>query len=152
MIEIKCFSSKYQDKTFTFISQILEELHPKSNLIKLPRYNDLKNISKNYKGRSKFWLLLDNDNVIGTIGVWGKNKEKAIIQRCYIHKNYRKRGYGTQLMTEVINFCKNAEFDYVNAITSKQSFANNLLKKFGFKAIEKDKCLIHYQLKLKNHE
>lgn len=147
-MEIIEFTQKYQETTVKFITSILDELHPGENLIDIPRYDDLKDINTVYRGRSKFWLLIKDVEVIGTIAVIEKNQEKAMIQRLFINKTYRRMGYGEKLMKRAINFCKKQQYSYINVITSKQSKANYLLKRLGFKEIGSDGELLYNQLKL----
>jgi N-acetylglutamate synthase-like GNAT family acetyltransferase len=140
------FLEKYQENTVTFITSILDELHPGQRLIEIPRYKDLKNIKNSYSSRSRFWLILDKDNVIGTAGAIEKDEKNATIQRLFIQKEFRRKGYGEKLMLKAIQFCKNNNFEYINVITSRQSKANFLFKKLEFKQNGSNGDLIYYQL------
>ncbi|MBI3380062.1 GNAT family N-acetyltransferase [Candidatus Gottesmanbacteria bacterium] len=64
----------------------------------------------------------------------------AELKRFYIDKNYRGKGYGSQLVDKAIEFCRNNKFHKIILDTwSNFSIASKMYKKRGFKLIKEDK-------------
>lgn len=56
-----------------------------------------------------------------------------------VHKEYRNRGIGTQLIKEFLIMLKSREFNQVSLSVSKTNYAWKIYKKLGFKIIKNNK-------------
>ena len=105
---------------------------------------DLDNPDKYYNNRGgMFYLLLDNEKVIGTAAVKKLDDKTAALKRLYVNKNYRGKGLGLQLFTEALDFCRENKIAKVVLDTNiKQKAAQKLYEKNGFKIDRVDKNTI----------
>jgi len=105
---------------------------------------DLDNPDKYYNNRGgMFYLLLDNEKVIGTAAVKKLDDKTAELKRLYVNKNYRGKGLGLQLFTEALDFCRENKIAKVVLDTNiKQKAAQKLYEKNGFKIDRVDKNTI----------
>lgn len=87
----------------------------------------------------QYWVLEKDGTVIGGIGVgpFVESKETGEIQKLYIIKEERGKGYAHLLMEKALTFGKD-RYDalYIETFASL-SDANHLYKKYGFEQLNK---------------
>ncbi len=119
MIKITTYSKKFHQDTVNLILEIYEKE------LKFTGYNrpDLQNIEKNYlkNDKSNFWIALDNNEVIGTIGILKKHTDLAYIKRLTVKKKYRGQGIGNKLLQTAISFAQKQNFKTLYAGTVKEN-------------------------------
>jgi N-acetylglutamate synthase-like GNAT family acetyltransferase len=66
------------------------------------------------RGKGKFWVAIDQDAVVGTVGIVDIGNGQAALKKMFVHKNYRgkEKGVAKALMDEAKSHCSR------NAITS----------------------------------
>jgi GNAT superfamily N-acetyltransferase len=86
-----------------------------------------------------FYVLLDNNKIIGTIGILNPGNNIAELKRLYVDKSFRNKGYGSQLIDKAIQFCKETGFKTIK-LNSDRIFedAHKLYIQKGFKIVKED--------------
>ncbi|QGQ95022.1 GNAT family N-acetyltransferase [Paenibacillus psychroresistens] len=87
-----------------------------------------------------FWLLKEEQSVIGTIGLKGIDSENRIgeIKRFFVLPEYQDKGYGKNMMSQIIEFARQAGLIKLRLDTEKQSYkAMSVFRSFGFYEIPK---------------
>lgn len=100
--------------------------------------SDLYDLMATYKGpREEFFVLENENNVIGTVGVKMDSRDTAILRRLFVDAGQRKKGLGAALVDEAMAFCKDNDYKkIVFRTTSRMTQAIELCKKKGFKKAE----------------
>ncbi len=102
-VRIIRFEPRYGPETKAFILSVLAEFgcpyHPEWDA-------DLDKIAEIYKGRSRFWLALDGDAVVGTAAMLWSCGAVFELKRMYLSPDYRGQGIGRLLLMEAVNFAK----------------------------------------------
>ncbi len=142
MIKIKkCLANdceKYKKAIISHIKNILtkELFEEMDNEI----LKDLSDIKKNYdiKKGEAFWIALDNNKLIGTIGLKRIDKKSGNLKRLYIKKKYRGTGLSLKMLNKVISFAKKNNIKSFYLSTGKENtLANKFYLKHNFKRIKK---------------
>ena len=105
MIRIETYCGKYDDEIIDLILSIQNgENHIGLTLDEQP---DLKAIKANYSGKDgEFWTALDDDKLIGTIGLMMKPDGYAVLKKFFVHKDYRSQKIGLKLYMTLLDFAK----------------------------------------------
>ena len=124
---------KYDVEAYLF--KMIKECY---NLDYVPEFHkDVKNLSEYYiqpeKNNFFFAIDSDNDQIVGTCGIRGYDKNYDIKDRCYnstdtasiwrlfVTTDYRHNGIATRLLEQVENFCKN-NYKEIYLHTQKDSY------------------------------
>jgi len=70
--------------------------------------DDLQKIPEVYSGKSRFWIALDEDRVVGTVGILDRGENPAKLRRMFVQKEYRGTGLGQKLLDTALAFAKEA--------------------------------------------
>ncbi|MFZ2206288.1 MAG: GNAT family N-acetyltransferase [Microgenomates group bacterium] len=68
--------------------------------------DDLQKIPEVYSGKSRFWIALDGDKVVGTVGILDRGENTAKLRRMFVLKEYRGTGLGQKLLDTALAFAK----------------------------------------------
>jgi putative acetyltransferase len=101
--------------------------------------SDLEKIDETYGGvRDSFFVIEENGSVVGTVGIKQESKDDALLRRLFVDPKYRKHGYGTELLTRAIVFCREKGYKKMYfRCTDRMSEAMKLCLKQGFMETEK---------------
>ena len=103
-------------------------------------YNDtdINNITETYSGAGNvFFVIEEDEKIVGTIGVKKDSAHIALIRRFFVNEVFRKRGFGSALVKNAIEFCKNNKYSEINfRATDRMRQAISLCKKMNFKEKE----------------
>ena len=85
-------------------------------------------------------VIQDKNRIVGYLngGIakrspWHKEARYAYLGSIFIEKKFRRRGLGTKLINDFINWCKRNKFDYIDVTASAQNiFGQNFYRKAGF--------------------
>ena len=138
-MQIRPIQSKDQKKVKELISGILsKEFEFGHNAYP---YGDLDSIDKVYSGkREQFFVMEDNGEIAGTVGIKEESKKSAIIRRLFVSPLFRKKGYGGLLLDRALDFCK--EKDYHEAVFHGATTMKSAIKLCGSRGFaEKDKLV-----------
>lgn len=99
-------------------------------------HSDVRSIELFYfKTEGGFWLWKEEQRVIGTIALKGIDSENRIgeIKRFFVLPEYQDKGYGKSMMSQIIEFARQAGFIKLRLDTEKQSYkAMSVFRSFGF--------------------
>ena len=101
--------------------------------------SDLTKIDEVYGGeRDSFFVIEDEkDGVVGTAGIKEDSKDSALLRRLFVDLKHRKLGYGTELLSIAVEFCKDKGYKTIAfRCTDRMKDAMNLCMSKGFKEIE----------------
>src|SRR3989344_346276 len=134
---IEPFHSDLQKQVKDFVLDVWKEF----GLFYMPEYDsDLDNPEKFYiKTGGMFYVLKEEDKIIGTIGIINKRDHIAEFKRFYINKNYRGKGCGTMLFNKAIDYCLKNDFKKVKFATGKAfKQGHKFYKNKGFKVVKEN--------------
>ena len=79
--------------------------------------------------------MVDTDNlIIGSIRAW-EMKETVFVGKLMVHPDYRHRGYGTKLLSEIEKYCPQKRYEL---FTSTPSIDNiRLYQKMGYQEFDR---------------
>lgn len=136
-MQVRKFSQKDGEGVKNLIISILTKEYPFDKSVY--EDSDIANIGKTYGGKRDVFFVIDAENdVIGTVGVKEDSKDTALLRRLFVKPAFRRKGYGVLLLSKAINHCKKNNYRHVVfRATGRMAQAINLLKKTGFREIEK---------------
>ena len=96
--------------------------------------SDLDDLSKTYiEHGGILYILLEGTKVVGTVAIKRVTDSVAELKRMYLLKEYRGQGWGSRLLEQAINFCKERRFKECRLDTTvRQTDAQMLYQKKGF--------------------
>lgn len=135
MVEISNYNDTYKVQTISLLLSVLED---ELGYVGYER-PDIHDIPDVYQkdDLGNFWLAIDGDQVVGTIALQNYGKNRAMIKRMSVKKEYRRKGIGQRLLTELITFAKKSNLETVYLTTMNEfEAARNLYEKNGFQVID----------------
>ena len=101
--------------------------------------SDLDRIPEVYGGEKDSFFVIEEDGyIVGTVGVKEETKDDALLRRLFVDVKHRKRGYGTELLNAVIDFCNSKSYKRIYfRCTDRMADAMKLCVKKGFKETER---------------
>lgn len=110
---------------------------------------DLDTIPTTYSGRGAFWLALQNDHVIGTVGLKDMGNNVVKLKRMFVTSELHGAGIGESLLTFALNHAKSQGFTKIILNTNEHmTRAHHFYEKHGFKQTGKTGTQLHYELDL----
>lgn len=122
-------NNKHSEEIKKFINVILTDIFK----VEARGLEDLDNIEKNF---SIFYLLIEKDEIIGTIGL--KDEGDARLVRMYINKEIRGKGYGKKMVDKIIRYCK-GKHTRIFLTTYDKMNSEGFYNKVGFNTFKKEK-------------
>ena len=105
------------------------------------KHNSLRNINEAFiETEGGFWVLMQDNKVVGTAGLFIYNKEQRIgeLKCMYLLPAMQGKGYGQLLMKRVIEEAKQRGLHYLRLDVKRNAFkAINLYKRNGFYEIDR---------------
>ena len=151
---IEAFRPELQRQTAEFIDSVWADL---GRILRRDGAGaDIFSISKTYQQNGgEFWLAMEHDNVIGTVGIQTLDRKRALLRRWYVSPKKRGMGVGSTLLKIALDHARSSHsFDTVWLSTRRESVeAHRLFEKYGFTKITHLSLSYHsdlyMQLKLK---
>jgi len=131
MIKIIPYTEKYKDDVVRLVLDVYE----KELDFKGYERPDILNIQSTYQNKkdNNFWIALNDNKLVGMVGLLGKTKTLAYLKRMIVKKNFRKQGLGNKLLQTALAFAKNHGYKTVYAGTVEENAtAIKFYKKHGF--------------------
>ncbi|MCM1309007.1 MAG: GNAT family N-acetyltransferase [Butyrivibrio sp.] len=105
-MEIITYRGEYREQLIGLILHIQND-EAKINL-SLEEQPDLLDIPNFYeRDGGKFWLALENNEVVGTLALMNKGNGNGVLKKGFVKKEYRKRGILTRLYGVLLAYAKN---------------------------------------------
>ena len=141
---------KYDDSNKNQIIELILQIQTKEfNLpVSIKDQPDLEKIPEVYqKDNGNFWIALDEEKVIGTIGLIDLGNNQTAIKKMFLMEKYRGTGISKMLLDVAIEFCKkNGIAEIYLGTTSSYLAAHRFYEKNGFLEIKKDIMPIAYDV------
>ena len=101
--------------------------------------SDLFKIGETYGGvKNTFFVAESDGRIVGTAGVKEDSPDEALIRRLFVDSAHRGHGYGTELLSKAVDFCRQKGYKRIYfRCTDRMADAMKLCLKKGFKEIEK---------------
>ncbi|MBI1978051.1 MAG: GNAT family N-acetyltransferase [Candidatus Omnitrophica bacterium] len=95
---------------------------------------DLDDIASAYGNSGEaFFVAVDGEQVVGTIGVKREDRRAALLRRFFVDCPYRRQKIGTELVERAIAFCRESGYEeIIFKTTSTMKNAIALCEKQGF--------------------
>ena len=137
MITIEEFRSSYQAEV---VNHILDIENNEFNMdLTLELQSDLKDIYSSYqKQNGNFWIALDNNSIVGTIGIYSLAESTGELRRMFVKPQYRGKEFkiGQKLLDILLEWSKtNGYKQILLETTSWLIAANKFYAKNNFKEI-----------------
>lgn len=98
-MKIIAFDEKYNNDVIHFVSSIQQhEFHVQITPEEQPDLRDIKGFFKN----GNFLIALDQEKVIGTIGLVDIGNGNGALRKMFVHKDYRGKGVAQQLLEQLL--------------------------------------------------
>ncbi len=100
--------------------------------------SDLDKIDEVYGGkRDSFFIIEDDSEIVGTVGIKEEGLEDAILRRLFVDLKHRRRGYGTELLNKAVSFCNSKGYKHIYfRCTDRMADAMRLCMNNKFKETE----------------
>ncbi len=133
MLKIIQYADRYKDTVPRFILEVLEGEFGFTG-IERP---DIFDIPAHYsKGASRFWLAIDDNNVVGTIAIIDCGRNRGFLRRMYVAKRFRRKGIGTKLLATLLRYAKKHHYKRIFLWTDEEmKDAIKMYEKEGFEKI-----------------
>jgi len=136
MIKIRQANSEDGYQVKELIAGIMDKELPESS--KVYPVEDIDNPAEYYGGKNDIFLVAEIDSqIIGTVGIKEDTRSTALLRRLFVKKEFRQKGYGSELINKALDFCKKHSYNKVIFRgTDMMQTALKVCLKNGFK--EKD--------------
>lgn len=104
--EIIEFTKAYQAQVIRLITQVLKDQQVISDDVDAIDDEDLFHIADIYTGRGRFWVAVENDQVIGTVAIREIDNDTAKLHRMFVLTQYHGKGVGPALLQHAIDFAR----------------------------------------------
>lgn len=100
--------------------------------------SDLYQVGTVYGGpRDSFFVMEEDGDIVGTVGVKEETAHEALLRRLFVDLKHRKRGYGSDLVRQALEFCRQIGYKRIYfRCTDRMVDAMKLCMKAGFKESE----------------
>jgi len=99
---------------------------------------ELLNIEGNYLvNKSNFWVVVNHNQLIGTVGLEDMGNRQGYLKRMYLKKEFRGTGLATELLNTMLRYAKQNRFKEIYLATGKGAErAVEFYKKSGFQKVD----------------
>ncbi|MHC5278784.1 GNAT family N-acetyltransferase [Listeria kieliensis] len=138
-MQIKSYEEKYRDQLIKLVLGVQQDEFGVA--ITLDDQPDLKDISNHYmNGLGHFWVAVQDDKVVGTIGVLFLENGNVAIRKLFTDAKYRGKEYqtGQKLLDTLEAFCiENGKKSIYLGTTDKFKAAHRFYEKNAYDEINK---------------
>lgn len=143
------FTKLYQEQVIRLITQVLKDQHVISKDVDAIDDEDLFHIVDIYTGRGRFWLAVEDDQVIGTVAIREIDKNTAKLHRMFVLTEYHGQGVGPALLLHAISFARQQGYKEIILNTHHLMHrAHRFYEKHGFTRIGETSDKFSYKLTL----
>lgn len=132
-IEILPFKTEHQNDIDAMMESIALEFEEPIFTKKSKKISDAFEAPNN-----KFWVAIDSDNVVGTIGLIKLMNKNMALKSMFVHKRYRAQGVSSLLLNYLINWARRNKYRQIYLGTMTQFVAGQrFYEKNGFLKCDK---------------
>lgn len=144
-IKIQTYNGEYDNEIINLILSI-QNNESKINL-SLEEQPDLKDIKKCYQEKGgEFWLALDKDKLVGTIGIMLKENNCAVMKKFFVDSKYRSKKVGLELYNSLLDYAKENGVKHIILDTPSVAVkSHKFYERAGFYKISKENLPIKYE-------
>ena len=143
-MKIITYKDEYKSYVINLILYI-QNYESKINL-SLAEQPDLNDIEKFYrKGGGEFWIAVENNRVIGTIGIMNKGNGFGIMKKFFVKADFRSQGIGLKLYNCLFRYAKKHKINRIILDTPSVAVTSHkFYERAGFRKITKADLPIEY--------
>ncbi len=94
----------------------------------------------------KFWIAIENEQVIGTIALMKSKNNCGILKKFFVKAEYRSQKVGLTLYQALLKYAKSQDLKYIILDTPSVAEASHrFYEKAGFKRIGHDELPVFYE-------
>ncbi len=144
-VDIIEYDDKYKNEIIDLILNI-QNKEAKINL-SIEEQPDLLDIHSAYeKNGGKFWIAIENQQVIGTIALMRSKNNCGILKKFFVKAAYRGQKVGLTLYQTLLEYAKSKDLKYIILDTpSVAAVSHRFYEKSGFKRIKHDELPVFYE-------
>lgn len=143
-MQIETYNGRYDDQIVALILGIQnEEMGVNLSLEEQP---DLMDIGGAYQQNGgEFWLALEGETVVGTLGLMRKNDRCAVLKKFFIRSDHRARRVGLALYQRLLAFAQKEGLEHIILDTPAVAHAaHRFYERAGFRKIQAEELPVHY--------
>ncbi len=119
MIKIIPYIEKYKDDVIHLVLDVYEKEFDFRGYDRPDIYNIIDTYQKSTN--SNFWIALNNEELVGTVGLLGKTDKLAYLKRMIVKKEFREQKLGKKLLQTAVTFAKEHGYKIIYAGTVKEN-------------------------------
>lgn len=62
---------------------------------------------------NKLWIAIENEEIIGTIGIIEVSEKCAMLKKVYVKEEYRGKGIAQNLLNQCLAYAREKNYDYI---------------------------------------
>jgi ribosomal protein S18 acetylase RimI-like enzyme len=145
-IQITEFSTEHESQVRRLVLDTLGEF---GFSFDLALDSDLGRIHDVYCGRGRFWVAVDGDVLVGTVGLRERDMETAELRRMYLAPSHRGHGIGLALLRHAVQFARQQRYRLIQLDTTpSMKQAIRLYEHYGFRKVAIREHHIEYEFAL----
>jgi ribosomal protein S18 acetylase RimI-like enzyme len=110
---------------------------------------DLYHIAETYTERSRFWVCVAYERVIGTVAVLEMTPTSAQLKCMFVETAYQGRGIGRRLLDQALDFAHAQGYHEITLTTHPlMKQAHRFYERNGFRRVADERGLYAYQMNL----
>ena len=130
---------KYKQKWLEDIFDLILDIKVNEEKIRYLKRHDLWTIKKSFLC---FYLVFDQDELVGCIGLRKIDNESSLLSRFYVKKTERRKGIGEKLYQKVIEYARKHKFkDIYLGVDEVSKSGIGFYEKHGFKKTSEGKFI-----------
>ena len=139
------YCEKYNEEIVELVLDI-ENNESKINL-SLEEQPDLMDIRGTFiNGEGNFWVAVDNEEVIGTIGLVIKENHCGVLKKFFVRADWRSKKTGLALYKILLEYAKSRNLESLILDTpSVAKAAHRFYERAGFHRVTADQLPVHYE-------
>ncbi len=143
-MKIISYSDVYKEQVINLILDI--QNNEAKIALSLDEQPDLKDINEHYvNSGGVFFLAVDDDIVIGTIGLMLRENNCAVLKKFFVKSRYREQKIGLQLYLRLLDYANHHAVEHIILDTPSVAKASHrFYERAGFYKIQKYQLPISY--------